>query len=130
MTDTAFKDAYCRSAMTTIGQLLHNSSCVAQTVTKFDSKANTSLLNQPAPNGAIVVIWDVYLASPMRPGGMGPYIGSLRMEFSTHLEIQSTIKALNNLEGTLHQAWLSSSLGDHPCTAEPLPAWCMAPVQD
>lgn len=122
-----FQELYNRTALNNLGQILANSGCAPKVVLKEESNAPAWLRDQPAAMANIVVIWDVYMVS--LPGSAAPYIGSVRLEMGSHIDVQSTIKALKGVETVLHKLWMESPMAAMPGTAAPLPAWCMAPEQ-
>lgn len=120
-----FKEQYSKFAIGNLTQILTNSHCTLEVADRDTSQGPIALVQQPCPVGSVVVIWDVFLAKP--GARRGPYIGTVRLEFGSHIDVQSTVKALHGIEGQLHQAWLNSPLAAWPGTAKALPAWCMAP---
>lgn len=121
----AFKEQYSKVAIANLSQLLANSNCACFPVQADTSRGPAWLVHQAKPMASVVVIWDVHLCVP--GAAKGPYLGTVRLEFGEHIDIQSTVKALHGIEAALHQAWYDSSNGAWPYTAKPLPAWCMAP---
>lgn len=118
-----FKEVYSKTAVANLGQILANSRCAPHVVQPEESKGPGWLVNQEAPLATVVVIWDVYLSGQ----GNGPYVGSVRLEFGHHIDIQSTLKALDGIEAVLHRLWCDSPMGTREGTAGELPGWCMAP---
>lgn len=125
MINKNFRDQYCKVAIANLTQILTNSSCIATNVAPHQSKGPEALVHQEAAVGACVVIWDIHL---WRAGTrQGPYVGTVRLEFGTYIDMQTNLKSLQGVEGALHQAWCGSPNGAWEGTAEALPAWCMAP---
>lgn len=119
----SFKEVYCKTLVSNLAQILANSRCSPQVVKPDQSRGPKWLVAQHAPMASVVVIWDVYLGAV----GSGPYVGSVRLEFGHHCDVQSTLNALLGIEGVLHGLWCDSPMGTREGTADPLPAWCMAP---
>lgn len=120
----SFKEVYCKTAIANLAQVLANSRCAPIVVQPEESKGPSWLVDQEPPTASVVVIWDVYLSGV----GLGPYVGSMRLEFGHHIDIQSTLNAMLGIEGALHNAWCESPMGTREGTLGQLPGWCMAPV--